>query len=207
MHQIAFLPHLIAQTLAPTSRHQHKAVLFLQSQEICQCGQVPRECCLVWPVLNSRLEAQRNRQPSTCAMLIGGAGRLECKHDLQGCFDDLSLLGPEVPVAKDPFVGKVNQVHGSFTSSCRPGRACVMLWHSCWLLHVSLRRACTNYDTLQVPDVLIRQQDGPTDVPGPSECAALPTWIYWPHEGSQGLLPSTPISGCPCSILYQQHTW
>jgi len=108
------------------------------------------------------------------------------QHDLQGCFDDLSLLGPEVPVAKDLFVGKVNQVHGSFTSSCRPGRACVMLWHSCWLLHVSLRRACTNYDTLQVPDVLIRQQDGPTDVPGPSECAA-----YLP--GSTGLMKAVKV--------------
>ncbi len=53
-------------------------------------------------------------------MLRCGAGRLELKRDLQGCFDDLSLLGPEMPVAKDPHVGKVNQVHGSFTSSCRP---------------------------------------------------------------------------------------
>ncbi len=156
-------------------------------------------------MLNSRFEAQRNRQPSTCTC---GAGRLECTRDLQGCFDDLSLLGPEMPVAKDLHIGKVNQVHGSFTSSCRPGRGCVRLWHSCWLLHASLRRACTSYDTLQVPDVhsLARQHNGPMDVYGPSASTALLTWIYWPHEGSQGLLPSTSVSWCPRRILYQQHT-
>ena len=86
-------------------------------------------------------------------MLRCGAGRLELKRDLQGCFDDLSLLGPEMPVAKDPHVGKVNQVHVSFPSVCRRGRACVMLWTSCWLLHASLRRACTSHNKLQVLDL------------------------------------------------------
>ncbi len=40
----------------------------------------------------------------------------------------------------------------------------------------------------------IRQQDGPINVFGTSANTALPTWIYWPHEGSQSLLPSTPVS-------------